>query len=285
MIFSRSIIAIFLTVSVAVCAQTVTNSELATRLEASRSSFSQWDHGADLRALAQSKNQDISRRLVVNETPILCDNCPKPDASNHPEVRMAVVASNVVLVARNVQNISALTTNNAFAFTNSDLKVEQVWKGGGSDAQKGEILPGGEITVSTPGGTVHVDRHTISISVSNRIPMQVGHSYLLFLKYLPESSTYVVSSLDGFDVTGPTVIPLSTTMKPPLEEYLSNPATFLNLMQQSTNRAINAEGVSDLSMSAYAGVINASNPATMVFHPYAVLTGTSTNGFQTTAPG
>ncbi len=232
---------VLLSVSVAACGQSIPNSQSEVRLEASRSLFSQWDHGPDLRAQAQAKNKNISRHIIVREESILCNNCPKPDPSNHPAVRMAAVASDVVLIARNIQNVSGLTTNDAFAFTNTQMSVQEVWKGSGSDTSKGQILPGEEITVSSPGGTVYVDGHTINVSLSNQLTLQVGHSYLLFLRYIPQSSTYVASSLDGFDITGSTVIPLRKTMIPPLGDYLTNPTTFLNLMHQATNRAINAE--------------------------------------------
>jgi hypothetical protein len=240
--FRCSIVGVLLAVSVSAFAQSTPNPDLATRLQASRSLFPQWDHGADLRVQARANNKDISHSLVINETPILCNSCPKPDPSDHPGVRMAAVASDVVLIARDIQNVSELTTNNAFVLTNSQMTVEQVWKGEGSDTHKGQLLRGGVITVTSPGGMVHVDGHTISVSVSNQVPMQIDHSYLLFLRYLPESSTYMVSSLDGFDITGATVIPLRTTVKPPLEEYLATPTTFLNLIHQSTDRAVNADG-------------------------------------------
>ena len=160
---------------------------------------------------------------------MICSDCPKPDRSDHPAVRRAAARSDLVVVARDVKNVSALTQKNSFVLTDSQMSVDQVWKADGPYNHPQTVSPGSEITVVTPGGVASVGGHTVRASLSNRIPLQVGHSYLLFLRYIPVSASYVPDSLDGldgFDISGSKVIPLRTTTSQILDEYLSTPSVF-----------------------------------------------------------
>jgi len=217
--------------------QSVSDAELIVRLKANQSKFAEWEHGGDLRERASRLGKDITANPVVKETSIECGNCPRPDARNHPEVRNATEKSDLVAIGHIIRNISSLTASGAFIFTDSQYVVDTIWKDSKRDSPHHAIKIGDEITITGPGGTVISDGHKITAQPTNRIPLKVNHSYLVYLKYLQDSNSYIAVGFDGFDITESPVIPLRTTLKPPAQALLNDKNSFLDAMQASTSKA------------------------------------------------
>jgi hypothetical protein len=218
-------------------AQSIPDSELIARIKANKTKFGEWDRGVSLREKAASLGKDISANPVVLESPILCDRCPSPDPSNHPEVKRATAEADLVVVGHVVRNISALTQNEAFIFTDSEFVIDEIWKGENFTSSQSPKI-GDEITIATPGGSVVSNGHRITAYPSNRTPLQAGHNYLMYLKYMPDSRSYIPVSLDGFDMTQPTVVYLRKTLPAPARELLNDKIAFLNAMRASTEEAM-----------------------------------------------
>ena len=221
-----------------VWAQSVSDSELIARIKLNRGNFQEWDRGPNLPEKAKLLGKDILASPTVRETPILCDRCPKPDPENHPEVKRAASESDLVAIGHVVRNISASTQNEAFVFTDSEFVVDEVLKSNDASPTSRVIGVGDEVTVTAPGGSVKSGSFRITASPSNRVPLQVGHRYLLFLAFLPNSRSYVQTSLFGFDITKPTVLSLRTTLISPASELFSDRSLFLHAMRSSTHLAV-----------------------------------------------
>lgn len=216
-------------------AQSISSEELISRLKLNRSLFDSLGQGPKLSDRSREEGKDISVRRIEMETPTLCDGCAAPDPNNNPDIIRATEESDLVVVGRVVRNISALTTNETFVFTDSEVVIDEVWKSG-SRSSKPRI--GDEITVASPGGSVLSNGHKISVSVSSRAPLIVGHKFVLFLRSLPSSRSYEPTSLAGFDITGESVAPVRSSM--PAQSKLPT-SEFLQALHNSSSRATERE--------------------------------------------
>ena len=228
----------FLSLSCALSAQSIPDSELIARLKANRSLFSSFDHGPSLKDRANQLNQDVSRDLNVSASPGICVGCPKPDPNDDPDIKRATNHSDIVVVAHDFKNVSALTQNETFVFTDSELIVDQIWKNASSSEAGPSIAEGSEITVVEPGGAVRINGHLIRGSLSDRVPFKIGHTYLLYLKYLPDSRSYIPIPFAGFDISSLAVVPLKTDELLPAPNLLSNKPAFVQALHSSTLHAV-----------------------------------------------
>ncbi len=228
----------FLSLSCALSAQSIPDSELIARLKANRSHFAQLDNGPSLKDKANKLNQDVSRDLNVTGTPAICAGCPTPDPNDDPGVKGATNRSDIVVVGHDVKNVSALTQNEAVVFTDSELIIDQIWKNAASPESGPTVAQGSEITIAELGGAVRVDGHWIRASLSNRVPFKAGHTYVLYLKYLPDSRSYIQVAFGGFDISSLAVVPLRTNEAPPAPNLLSNKPAFVQALHSSTLHAV-----------------------------------------------
>jgi hypothetical protein len=156
---------------------------------------------------------------------------------NHWRIKQAVAESDLVAIGKVTRKISALTENKGFVVTDSEFLISDILM---SRKKAGPAI-GSVITVATPGGTVVLDGHHITASLANDRLITNGDQYVLFLKYLPDSGSYMPTSLFGFDTTGPTVVPMLTTIAPPAEKFFSNPTLFIQAVRSSTNHQMAEE--------------------------------------------
>ena len=198
-------------------AQSVSYAELIERLKANRSNFSELDNGPSLRSRAQTLGRDISVNPISFETPAECKDCPRSDPTQNAQVMQAARQSDLVVVGRVIRNISCLTQNEAFVFTDSEFIVEEIWK----DAKllnSAPVTVGREITVAAAGGAVIADGYHIRAAAPNVTTLQTGHQYLLSPKFMSNSQSYKPIGLDGFDLTLTAVTPRRFST-PPASEY------------------------------------------------------------------
>lgn len=216
-----------------VLAQSLPDAVLIKRMTANRGKFAEWDHGVNLREKVVSSGQDVTANPIVKETSTICDGCPAVAATADPAIKRAARESDLVVTGHVVRNISALTENESFVFTDSEFVLDSVWRKS-SIVTSTDSSVGSEITVAWPGGEVKVEGHKISSFPTNRTPLLVGHQYLLFLKYLPDSQSYMSTSLDGFDIGSPKVLPLRKTLVSPAHDLLNDKLAFLQAVRSAT---------------------------------------------------
>ena len=214
--------------------QVPSDSDLLDRIKLNRTHFPTLDLGPSLREKADLSGEDVAVTKVVKETPILCDHCPPPDPANHPDVIRATHESDLVAIGHVLRNTSCLTQNEAFIFTDSQFVIDEIWKPFSPSSSSLPLAINSEITLATPGGIVVSNGHTISAFLSNIVPLRTGHSYLMYLKYMPDSSSFFPGTLYGFDLTANPVLLLHTTLSNPAQTLSSNRTDFLRAMHSST---------------------------------------------------
>ncbi|MBW4039169.1 MAG: hypothetical protein HIU91_09895 [Acidobacteria bacterium] len=225
----------------AVCAQSVPDSELVARIKANRSHFSELDRGPNLEKQAANLGQDISADRSVSGNPGLCGGCAPPDPNNDPDVKRATAESDLIVIGEDVRNISSLTENKAFVFTDSEFIISEIWKDTGTTGSAQPLAFGSEITITTPGGVARSGGHRIEASLSHKAPMRAGHQYLMYLRYLPDSRSYAPVGLGGFDISKLAVAPLWTLGTSPAQQLMSNKLAFIQALHSSTLHAIEQE--------------------------------------------
>lgn len=78
----------------------------------------------------------------------------------------------------------------SFLYTDWEMTVEQVIK----NNSKAPVESGQMITVTRPGGVLHVDGRLVVADCANFIMWGTGHEYLLYLHYLPKTGAYSMSN-------------------------------------------------------------------------------------------
>ena len=221
--------------------QQLSQEERVQRLKLNRGYFKQWDEWPNLRQKAITSGADVKVRPTVYEHDISCVECPQSDAENDFSVEQAARHADLVVVGRVLSQISALTEKESFVITDSQFLVEEAWADR-RDVNHVEKRVGEEITVLSPGGTVSANGHIIDASYPNRNELRTGNRYILFLKYITSSNSYVVTGLDGFDVTNRTVVPLHKTGRQPASKFLVDNTRFLDALRSWSVKAVKEDG-------------------------------------------
>ena len=163
----------------ALAAQVPNESVFTAKLMSNRALFNTFEQqGIDLRVLADTQNTDINRQLYLSSGEGICAGaeCPAEEQKGYLRIAAAVAESDVVITGQVTSQMSAFSTHNGFVFTDSEFVLSEVLK----PVSHANIYPGSEITVASPGGTVIVDGHHITATVSTIAPLQNDHKYLLF---------------------------------------------------------------------------------------------------------
>ena len=219
-------------------AQKVSDSEIVARITSYRQHFDDASYGRSLREESLSRGKDVAIRLNVAENHALCDHCPTTDSTDDPEVKRAALTSDLVVLGTVTKNISALTRNDKSIFTDSEFVIDEVWKNQHANSLQTLVEVGDEISIMRLGGTVGVNGHTLRVSLSNQLPLQIGHRYLMFLRYQPEVGAYVPIWADGYDVTLSNVVPLHSFIAAADRPLLGDKRLFLDSMRSSTRRGL-----------------------------------------------
>ena len=222
-------------------AQAIPQSELLNRLQANSNRYAELEQpGVDLQKVADDQGTDIVRELDMQINQAQCtptdSTCPLKDDSNHWRIKQAVQNSDLIVIGTVLQQLGALTHGRSFVFTDTEISVGEVWM---SRIKDPHAVRGGEITVSTAGGSVRLNGHLITVTVNVLTPFKIGDRYLLFLKYIPQSHSYELVSPLGFDLSGQAIVPLAPTLlDAPGSQYFQNQSNFLRAMQSSMKHAL-----------------------------------------------
>ena len=103
-----------------------------------------------------------------------------------------------------------LTENKEFIFTDYTAIVEELYK----NNDTAPIGSGGLITVTRPGGRVEIDGKVVSALDSSFKHLKVGQRYLLFLKFLPQTSSFQCVRLGCFLINANELIPMTEESLP-----------------------------------------------------------------------
>lgn len=223
-------------------AQNPSNQVLIDRIKINRTLFLSEEHpGVDLRQLAAKRNGDLSYKIMDDKGFDTCPQCDPNDPETNSYFEATVKSSDLIAVGKVVRNISALSSNHSLVITDSQWMITDVWKA--LPLSTADAKPESEVTVVTIGGTVLLDGHKISLQQANTESLRTGHTYLLFLKYIPESHSYryVGTDIDGYDLSGSVVRPLDHGVSLPYPGLLSNPTKYLAALKVAVMRSLHSE--------------------------------------------
>lgn len=161
-----------------------------------------------------------------------------PPGIQTPEDELALAANyaDAVVEGAAVRRYSALTAHHSFVFSDWTVTVTRVFKNSSSI----QVPVGTEITVTRPGGNTVVSGRQVTAQDKSFPDFITGHQYVLYLRALPETSSFQAMSHALFDVSGRTPIPLldpewrSTTLRA-FGPSVSVPA-FLTTIERSIQR-------------------------------------------------
>ena len=89
------------------------------------------------------------------------------------------------------RQVSQLTEDESFVYTDNELKVEEVIK----ENPHGAINVGDCIMVARTGGTIRLSGRTVIAEYKAAKPLKVGNRYLLFLTFLPDRAVYAADNI------------------------------------------------------------------------------------------
>jgi hypothetical protein len=110
----------------------------------------------------------------------------------------SICAADAVVVAVVKSKSSQLTENETFLFTDYELAVDEVLK----NTHATSLQSGSEITITRPGGFVHLDNRKVRAVDTSYQPLETGKQYVFFLRFIPNSGAYAaLNSRSSFQVS------------------------------------------------------------------------------------
>lgn len=96
------------------------------------------------------------------------------------------MASDLVIVGKAGAARSHLYADQSFIYSDWEMTVQQIIK----NNAKAPVEVGQTITVTRPGGIMHVDGRLVAALCPNFITFGTGHEYLLYLNYISKTGAY-----------------------------------------------------------------------------------------------
>jgi len=119
--------------------------------------------------------------------------------------------SDAIVIGEVKDQSSQLTEDEDFVFTDYDISVERILK----DNQLSPIQVTTVLTISRPGGVIELNHKKVRALDESLQPLSIGHRYLIFLRYIPSTSSYTAFLSDGsFQVTNNKIIKLTKQSLP-----------------------------------------------------------------------
>lgn len=184
------------------------------------------------RLLAQSQGRKISEltakakgdiTLLVGEPLVMV--MPDREAQPAPFIQTKVCNAEAVVIGRLNNSSPQLTADESFLFTEFSMTVEEVIK----NNPNAPIQKGGSISVVRDGGVGKFQGRTIRAKVEGFDSFTDGKRYILFLRFIPDTGSYLAYANGSFELNDNTISPLGK-----LPDNISREATtFLNFTRVS----------------------------------------------------
>lgn len=141
--------------------------------------------------------------------------------------------ANAVVIGQVKDKQSHLSADETFVFTTYNFEVKRVIK----DNYSLPIEVDKTITVARPGGLIKIDGRLIKFNDAYYKPLQLSQEYLLFLKFVPTTNGYKVSSLEGdFALENKSFKTLSENDLPKQLESGTDQKSLLSMVQNSVSK-------------------------------------------------
>lgn len=156
-------------------------------------------HGPKLRDLAVGREGTVEVEeetgFVINDPSVAPDTSPLRTATGNAD---AVVVG--VLKSKSAQ----LTEGENFIFTDYEMTVEEVIK----NNVLAPIQAGNTIIVTRDGGSVKIKGKVFTAKRADFKPTLIGNRYLFFLRFIPETGSYLAYGNGAFELRGDKVFAL-----------------------------------------------------------------------------
>jgi hypothetical protein len=113
-----------------------------------------------------------------------------------PVFQSALCNADAVVVGTIMSKSSQLTDEGNFIFTDHGVTVDELIKNNAS----APILPATTITTTRDGGVVELNNRILSAKREDFVPPLVGKQYLLFLRFIPETGSYLMYGNGTFQI-------------------------------------------------------------------------------------
>jgi hypothetical protein len=108
-------------------------------------------------------------------------------------LRTVTCVADAIVLGTAITKTAHLTENEMFVYSQYSFRIKQVFK----DNAKSPIDVDTQIQITRPGGKVKVGAQVIPVEDGNFEPLKAGKEYLLFLRYIPAATGYMIAAADG----------------------------------------------------------------------------------------
>lgn len=147
------------------------------------------------RKLTEIPSEKKTRNGDVDVSIVRGPGMPFSSGSEEPnsEIEKAAWKADAIVIGTIKTKASQLSEDETFVFTDYDISVDQVLK----DNPVAPVQAASLITVTAPGGKILLDGRVIQAIDKSLEPFEIGGRYLLFLRFIPETTSYWVSGVDA----------------------------------------------------------------------------------------
>ena len=184
--------------------------------------------GRQLLEIAATRAGDIE---VVEETGYVIQ-IPN-SARVVPTFQSALCKANAVVIGTLQTKTSALTDQGNFIFTDYDVTVDEVIKNNVSSP----IAVGSTIVTTRDGGAVELNKRIFRATRGDFDPPVVGNRYLLFLRFIPQTGSYLMYGNGSFELQSDTMRALGPEAREELHRANQDRVTFLTELRAFGQRA------------------------------------------------
>jgi len=158
--------------------------------------------GPKLLDIAAKRAGDIEVQVDSGYVIRLPESAPKP-----PVLQSAVCNADAVVVGTLNKKSSQLTEDGNFIFTDYEMTVEEIIKNNPSAA----IQVNNNITITRDGGAVQINGRVFRAKREDFKPTPVGNRYLFFLKFIPDTGSYLAYGNGSFQLDENKILSLGDT--------------------------------------------------------------------------
>jgi hypothetical protein len=170
--------------------------------------------------------EDVTIYVTVFPGPILTED----NLKNKYDILQKVSCKTDVIVRGKIKDKgSQLTENQSFVFTDYDIEIEDVIK----NSSPMDLVKTKGLTLTAKGGSIKLDNRVFKVIVERSVPLRVGKDYIFFLKYLPDSQSFSLTTEQSmFEVTSNAQ---NVIVEKKVDKNVSEDLEpFLNLLPQAT---------------------------------------------------
>jgi hypothetical protein len=183
--------------------------------------------GRKLQDIASSQPGDVE---VIEEEGYVIQ---MPKTSRVPTFMSALCNADAVVVGILKSKSSQLTEQGNFIFTDYEVIVDELIK----NNLNSPIEVGSTIITTRDGGAIRINDRVLRAKRADFDPPVVGNRYLLFLRFIPKTSSYLMYGNGSFELQGDKMLALGPQARQELKQRATqDPLIFLNELRAFDTR-------------------------------------------------